>query len=66
MLWYYFNQLFRCWECSRPCLGSVVNGNRWDRTAKGRDNFGSYKPTGYDRQGKNKCTVVSCTNQLLE
>ncbi|XP_064006018.1 ATPase family gene 2 protein homolog A isoform X6 [Pogoniulus pusillus] len=44
-------ELFRCWKCSRPCLGSVADGNGWDRTAEGRDNFGSYKQTGHDRQG---------------
>ncbi|KAM9378294.1 ATPase family gene 2 protein homolog A [Phaethornis superciliosus] len=44
-------KLFRCWKCSRPCLGSVVNGNGWDRAAEGRDNLGSYKQTGHDRQG---------------
>lgn len=53
-----FNQLFRCWKRSRPCLGSAVNGNGWDRTAEGRDNFGSYKQTGHDRQCTNRCTAV--------
>ncbi|XP_061850272.1 ATPase family gene 2 protein homolog A isoform X1 [Colius striatus] len=44
-------KLFRCWKCSRPCLGSVINGNGWDRAAEGCDSFGSYKQTGHDRQG---------------
>ncbi|KAL9851644.1 ATPase family gene 2 protein homolog A isoform 2-T2 [Geothlypis trichas] len=44
-------KLFRCWECSRPCLGSVADGNGRDRAAEGCDNPGSYEQTGHDRQG---------------
>ncbi|XP_030334061.1 ATPase family protein 2 homolog isoform X3 [Strigops habroptila] len=54
-------KLFRCWKCSRPCLGSVANGNGWDRTAEGCDNFGSYKQTGHDRQERSLATERVCT-----
>lgn len=50
-------QLFGCWKCSRPCLGSAVDRNGWDRAAEGRDNSGSYKQAGHDRQGTNRCSV---------
>ncbi|OWK58622.1 Spermatogenesis-associated protein 5 [Lonchura striata] len=39
-------KLFRCWERSRPCLGSVADRNGRDRTAEGCDNSGSHKQTG--------------------
>ncbi|KAG8511216.1 ATPase family protein 2, partial [Galemys pyrenaicus] len=42
----------RCWECSRPGLGSAPDGDGWHRTVEGCDGFGCDQPPRQDRQGE--------------